>query len=101
MSSVKRAIGIDPYTTESGIVIRRSVAIDRGLQTFWKDGMPIGVGHFGQAYPEFAGKFDTIVLNDLEYEAVKKSEMERAAREHARSFMKGKKLGKLPYNLSH
>lgn len=77
--------------------IRRSMAVKQGLQVFWSstggpknDGEIVAIDYLTIAHPELAGRFDTIVLNPLDYEAVKKSEMETP---HKDSLRRDKRRG--------
>lgn len=69
------------------MTIRKSLSVERGMQAFWtsKDGgYGLKVDWIGNAHPELVGLCDVLVLNPLDYEAVKKSVQETPARDRAR-----------------
>ena len=85
-------LGSDPWTMDGKTYIRRSLAVERGMQVFWtsKDG---GYGlladYIGNPHPELVALgMDTIVLHPLDYEAVKKSMQEQPKRDRARDMLK-------------
>ena len=84
-------LGVEPWRDPtSGMTIRKSNAVERGYQIFWSsrgEGMGCWAGLITQKCPAAIREKmrpDTIVLNPLDYEAVKKSVMETPRRDRAR-----------------
>lgn len=80
-------LGSDPITFDGTIYLRQSLSVPQGVQAFWssKDGgQAIAVDYVTIARGDLVGKFDTIVLNPLDYEAVKKSMMDTPRKDKLR-----------------
>lgn len=85
-------LGTDPWSADGKTYIRKSLAVPQGMQAFWTSrdgGMALGVDHISNLHPELIEQgCDTIVLNPMDYEAVKKSMQEAPARERRRDMRK-------------
>jgi hypothetical protein len=88
-------LGKEPfYDEKSGMTIRKCNEMPRGVQAFWTSkngGYGVWAGWITEPIPtelRMEHKPDTIVLNPLDYEAVKKSVMETPKRDRAREMRK-------------
>lgn len=83
-------LGFEPWSVDGKTFIRKSLAVPQGMQSFWTSrdgGMCLAVDHIGNPRPELIEQgCDTLVLNPMDYEAVKKSMMETPRRDRAREF---------------
>jgi hypothetical protein len=78
-----KAVGHSPIVF-GGITMRKSDEMPIGIQSLWREGQCLGVCRIGDTIPDAVA--DTVTLNPLDYEAVKKSMMEAPRRDRAREW---------------
>lgn len=96
MHNSPRMLGNTPITfpTSGGVYMRKSEAVPQGYQVFAKangnpavddaNGNLIAIDWLVSPRADLVGRYNTIVLNPLDYEAVKKSMMEAPKKDDAR-----------------